>query len=413
MSVVAAGYLAYATAYWYCVVIQVCSLSPFLLYCVYRYFVDFDRFFLLIGVAAILWQLIFITKAFRVSRAVVGEIAYQAQLQAEMSERLATENALRASEAKSQELATMLRMMCDNVPDMIWAKDLDGRYLFVNRTFSECLMGSADTEAPVGRTFESIVENERSNHPGDPAWYTLGEFSRDIERHALSCEEPTVYDESGNVRGEFRYWDIHLARFVNAQGEVIGLVGSARDITERKASEEYVQRLAYHDVLTGLPNRVLLNDRLNQALALARRDRGKAAILFIDLDRLKPVNDELGHDIGDLLLQEVGQRLQSVVVRRADTVARLGGDEFVVLLQRINRESDAEIIARKIVDALAAPFSIVEHELKIAASIGIAIFPSDGDEAAELLKRADIAMYAAKRSGGNDFRLYDHSMKME
>ena len=165
--------------------------------------------------------------------------------------------------------------------------------------------------------------------------------------------------------------------------------------------------------MTDLPNRLLLNDRMHQALAQAGRDRGKAAVLFIDLDRLKPVNDALGHDVGDLLLKEVARRLLAVVMRRADTVSRLGGDEFVVLLQRINHEQDAEVIARKIIEALDAPFVIADHDIRISASVGIAIFPSDGEEVSQLLKHADLAMYAAKHEGGDGFRLFDKSMGHE
>ena len=413
MTVVASGYLFCVTAFWHGLVINVFSLFPLSLYFLYRFLEQYERFFLLLGIAAILWQIVFALRAFRVSQSVVGEIEAQERLNVEMLERRATEQALRVSEARAQELASMLRRVCDNVPDMIWAKDLEGRYLFVNRAFSECITGSPDTEAPVGRTFESYVEEARRCHPDDPQWYSLGEFSHDIDEHARSREEPTVYDESGNVRGKFLFLDIHLARFLNAQGEVVGTVGSARDITERKASEEYVRRLAYHDALTDLPNRLLLNDRMHQALAQAGRDRGKAAVLFIDLDRLKPVNDALGHDVGDLLLKEVARRLLAVVMRRADTVSRLGGDEFVVLLQRINHEQDAEVIARKIIEALDAPFVIADHDIRISASVGIAIFPSDGEEVSQLLKHADLAMYAAKHEGGDGFRLFDKSMGHE
>lgn len=134
-----------------------------------------------------------------------------------------------------------------------------------------------------------------------------------------------LFEEAGNVRGKFVHFDVHQSRFVNAQGELIGTVGCARDITERKTVEMQVQHLAHHDVLTDLPNRVLLSARMEQSLALARRERSMLALLFIDLDRLKPVNDALGHDAGDLLLKEVASRLQAVLVRETDTAARFGG----------------------------------------------------------------------------------------
>ncbi len=220
----------------------------------------------------------------------------------------------------------------------------------------------------------------------------------------------TIYEESGFLHGNYAFLEFHQARLVDIHGEVIGVVGSARDITERKASEEFVHHLAHHDVLTDLPNRILLHDRLRQAIALARRDKGKLAVLFIDLDRLKEVNDTLGHDVGDLLLKEVAQRMCEMVTRQADTVARLGGDEFVVLLQRVNMEQDAASVAEKIVHILAQPFIISRHTISISASIGIAFYPQHGEESVQLLKHADLAMYRAKNSGRNGFRVFDQSM---
>lgn len=409
-SVVAVGYLAYGTCFSYCVLVNTFSLFPFTFVCLYRFTQDRDYFFLLMGGGAIFWQLVLAAKALRVSRSVIGEIDARERLQDEMESRQAIELALVDSESKSHELASMLRRLCDNVPDMIWAKDLDGRYLFVNRAYCDCMLGEQDVEAPIGKTFEDYLDQERKRHSGESDWYTLGEFVRDVERHAAACHEATVFEESGQVRGRFVFLDNHLAPFVNAQGDVIGVVGSARDVTARKASEAYVQRLAYHDALTDLPNRALLIDRMTQAVAGAQREQGKIAVLFVDLDRLKAINDTLGHDVGDLLLQAVAQRMREVVARLSDTVARLGGDEFVVLLHRINRENDAEVLAGQLLERLASPFAISGQEIKISASIGIAIFPADGENAAGLLKRADIAMYAAKREGRNSFRFYDKNM---
>ena len=169
--------------------------------------------------------------------------------------------------------------------------------------------------------------------------------------------------------------------------------------------------LAHHDALTDLPNRALLNERLRQALAQVRRDRTKLAILFVDLDRLKPVNDTLGHDVGDLLLMEVASRLRSVMTRRVDTVARLGGDEFVILLPRINKEHDAEAAAERVLFTLRQPFKVDQHTIRISASIGVAFSPQHGLEAEALLKNADAAMYCAKRAGSDGFRVFDESMQ--
>ncbi len=410
-SVVALAYMAYATEFRYGLSVNALTLVPFTVFSFYQYLVSYDSFLLLVGTIALVWQAVVVTKALQVSRSAVGEIEASERLRDEVSQRNEIENELRASQAESRQLATMLRMMCDNVPDMIWAKDLDGRYIFANKALCEKLLGTSDPSEPLGKEFGYFVEKEQTTHPDDPEWHTYGQFSQDVDRYTLSREEPTTFEESGNVRGNFVFLDVHQARFVNALGEVIGTVGCARDITERKASEAFVQHLAHHDALTDLPNRALLNERLRQALAQVRRDRTKLAVLFIDLDRLKPVNDTLGHDVGDLLLMEVASRLRSVMTRKVDTVARLGGDEFVILLPRINKESDAEAAAERVLFALRQPFKADQHTIRISASIGVAFAPKHGLEVETMLKNADTAMYCAKRSGSDDFRVFDDSMQ--
>jgi diguanylate cyclase (GGDEF)-like protein len=164
-------------------------------------------------------------------------------------------------------------------------------------------------------------------------------------------------------------------------GRIQHFVAIKQDISERKATEERVQHLAHHDQLTDLPNRVLLSDRLFQALAQARRDRGTLALMFLDLDQFKPVNDTLGHDIGDLLLKEVALRLQACVPRESDTVSRLGGDEFVILLAQIDKAADAVRGGRQgSCRAQAAVLPSVPHVIDISASIGIAVYPQHGED---------------------------------
>ena len=412
-SVVVTAYLAYATAFSYCLWIYVVTLLPFTVFCLYKYALTREMFFILIGLSSILWQAIVAGKARQVARAGVGEIEARERLHDEMAERRQAEAALWESQAEAQGLASLLRMMCDNVPDMIWAKDRENRYLFANTALCEKLLMARNTQEPVGRTFDYFAQRERAA-PADGVdgadWYSFGQFSQDVDQHTLSRNEPTHFEESGNVGGRFVYLDVHQAPFVDAQGEVIGTVGSARDITERKAADLFVQHLAHHDALTDLPNRALLSDRLTQALAHIRRDRLKLAVLFIDLDRLKPVNDTLGHDVGDVLLKEVANRLRHAVSREADTVARLGGDEFVVLLSRINRVADAELVAGRLLEALGQPFLIRPHTIHISASIGIAVAPQHGSEVGDLLRHADAAMYAAKKGGRNAYCLFDASM---
>lgn len=175
------------------------------------------------------------------------------------------------------------------------------------------------------------------------------------------------------------------------------------EILERRAAEDQIRHLANHDELTGLPNRRLLEDRIEQALLSAKRSAHQVAIQFIDLDRFKIINDSLGHRIGDLLLQEVARRLRALL-READTVSRIGGDEFVVVLPEIQSEDAAAEVAKKIIDSLEQPYLIESHALSVTPSIGISLYPDDGNEVELLLNRADSAMYRAKQNGGNNYQ---------
>ena len=205
------------------------------------------------------------------------------------------------------------------------------------------------------------------------------------------------------------------------QLQALTIIGTAQDITDRKQSEREIYRLAYFDSLTGLANRVLFKDRLTQALAHASRYHSTLAVLFLDLDRFKVINDTLGHNIGDLLLKQVAGRLTESV-RHSDSVsrsvdkeenhslARLGGDEFTVLLTNLRDVQDAGTVARRIVEAMANPFSIEEREIFVTISVGIAIFPVDGESIDALLKNADSAMYHAKEKGRNNFQFYSNNL---
>lgn len=193
--------------------------------------------------------------------------------------------------------------------------------------------------------------------------------------------------------------------------QITGFLGIAYDITERKHQEEYARHVAHHDFLTGLPNRMLLNDRLYVAIERARRDGCKVAAMMIDLDHFKRVNDSLGHHIGDELLKIVAARILACV-RRSDTVARMGGDEFAVLLSDIKNDRDIELIAEKIIDSVSQPVQVGGHELHVSPSIGVSQYPVDGEDLHALLVDADTAMYEAKLAGRKTYRLFSREMEL-
>ena len=193
------------------------------------------------------------------------------------------------------------------------------------------------------------------------------------------------------------------------RGYVTGAVTVFRDVSTTRALALRMAHQAQHDVLTDLPNRLLLNDRLTQAMALARRQKTKLAVLFLDLDRFKHINDSLGHDIGDRLLQAVARRLVGCV-RGSDTVSRHGGDEFVILLPQVRRARDAAVSAEKILLALNAPHRIEQHDLHLTVSMGIATYPEDGADAQTLMRHADLALLHAKDAGGNRYRFFKARM---
>ncbi len=182
-----------------------------------------------------------------------------------------------------------------------------------------------------------------------------------------------------------------------------------KEITDKEKAEESLEYIAYHDELTDLPNRNLLIDRISDSIETARRSKQKLGILFLDLDRFKAINDSLGHNIGDKLIQEVAQRLLQTL-RKEDTISRNGGDEFVVVIKRMKNGDEAILIAQKLIESLTNIFEIDSHKIHIGASVGISVYPNDGDTAVELVRNADTAMFSAKKSGGNRFQFYDESM---
>jgi diguanylate cyclase (GGDEF)-like protein len=192
---------------------------------------------------------------------------------------------------------------------------------------------------------------------------------------------------------------------------VTGAVIVFRDVSAAREMALQMAHSAQHDVLTGLPNRLLLNDRVSHAIALARRHMKKVAVLFLDLDGFKQINDSLGHPIGDKLLQSIANRLVDCV-RASDTVSRLGGDEFVVLLSEVDETDDAAITAKIILQTVADPHSIDQQELYVTTSIGVSVYPDDGLDAETLIKNADIAMYQAKDNGRRNYEFFKPAVRV-
>ena len=289
----------------------------------------------------------------------------------------------------------LLASVFERSGEAIMICDGQNRILEVNRTFSQLTGYSAD---------EVRGQN--------PRVLSAGRFS-DAEFRAMW----QAIDDEKFWQGEI--WDkrkdgsfypkwLTISAVTNPAGEVDYYIGSFTDMTERKAAQERISHLALHDALTGLPNRYNLQGRLDQALATARRDSSHLALLFIDMDRFKHVNDSLGHHVGDSLLQEVAARLRANV-RDSDVVARLGGDEFVVVLTGIEA-AVAGSMAHKLLATLALPYQIETHDLESSTSIGIAVFPDDGEDAEALMQNADTAMYHAKEAGRNNVQFFTASM---
>jgi diguanylate cyclase (GGDEF)-like protein/PAS domain S-box-containing protein len=203
-----------------------------------------------------------------------------------------------------------------------------------------------------------------------------------------------------------------IAPLKDTYGRITHFIATGRDITERIQHQERLHHLAHFDALTGLANRALFMDRLTQALARARWHRRVVGVLFLDLDRFKVINDSLGHDVGDRLLQTVAGRLQ-LCVREGDTVARLGGDELAIILEDVAQAKDMTSVTNKILSAFTKPFEVDGRELFVNISIGVSLHPNDGEDAKTLLKNADIAMYRAKEQGGNDFHFFSAQMESQ
>lgn len=310
-------------------------------------------------------------------------------------ERTRAEEALRESEERYRELV-------QNACSIIIKVDTEGNITFFNE-FAQSFYGYSEDEV-IGKNIV-LTLTPYSDVAGKDLSAMLRMVKEAPERYHKSESESMRKD------GE-RVWIAWTAKAIrDHSGTVTGILAAGQDITDRKRMEEAIWHQAYHDILTDLPNRMLFIDHLNLALTQARRHRHMMAVMFLDLDRFKSINDSLGHAIGDQLLKAVAYRLNNYL-REGDTVARIGGDEYTVLLPQVSHEEDVMTIAQKIISAFQHLFTVNHHELHITASIGISLYPGDGDDVDTLLKNADIAMYHAKEQGRNNYQFYNPSMNI-
>ena len=286
------------------------------------------------------------------------------------------------------------RLLFENATEPIGVAQ-DGRMVFFNRAVEEATGYAAEDLRAIA--FTELI------HPDDRAMV--------VDRHIRRLKGE-IFPNSYVIRTIRRGGEV---RYMNLSGVSITWEGRPAtlnffsDITARVNAETELEFQAYHDPLTGLPNRSLFSDRLNQALAKARRHQEPIAVLYTDLDHLKRVNDTLGHSIGDLLLQQAGLRIRSTV-RQEDTVARFGGDEFVVLLSRVRDGSVAARVAEKLVARMNEPMFAGGHTLRVTTSVGVAVWPADGDDGETLIKNADNALYQSKEQGRNCYRMFAPAM---
>jgi diguanylate cyclase (GGDEF)-like protein/PAS domain S-box-containing protein len=299
----------------------------------------------------------------------------------------------RAAAAALHEGIEKLRLAVDAADLFYWEWDAAADRLYWGRN-PAARLGVADGHVLRWSDYLQLV------HPEDRERY-LADTRSAWERAEAYAAEYRVLGREGQVT-----WISARAKtMTDAAGRPTRMIGVAQDITERKRREDEARFLAYHDTLTGLPNRRLLDDRLRQALHLARRRGTRLAVMLVDLDDFKRVNDRLGHRAGDAVLREVAQRL-AACVRKADTLARQGGDEFVVVIPDLRQEPDCQVVAEKILRALEPPLRVDGEEFRIGASIGISLYPADAGDGDALLRNADAAMYRAKQLGRNNYCYY-------
>lgn len=313
------------------------------------------------------------------------------------------QGSISAQEKAQQALAKRerhYRVLVETMRDVVWVLDPQTlRFRYVSPSV-ERLRGYTPEEV-MREPMDAALAPEYAAALKQQIAQNLAEFESGSEPDKVYVEEIQQPRKDGTL-----VWTEAIAKYYrNEETGQVEVHGVTRDISERKAAQERIQYMALHDQLTGLPNRLLLNDRLQQALGSLQRNGGQLGLMFLDLDKFKEVNDTLGHDVGDRLLVQVAERMRGCV-RATDTVARIGGDEFIVLLGSVEHEQDAVRVAEKIRQTLDQPYELGGETLEISCSIGVALAPQHGTDGIELSKHADIAMYRAKGGGRDNVQLY-------
>ena len=331
---------------------------------------------------------------------IIGAVAlYILQMNRKLQYSLAELGAAQEALAKSEK---HYRLLVEAMHDVVWVLDPNTlRFSYVS---------------PSVKHLRGFTAEEVMNEPMDAAFipeYAIAlrqDIKHRVNEFLAGREQGKVY--VGEVQqpckdGSLVWTEAVVSLYRNKVTGQVEIRGVTRDISESKAAQEKIQYMAMHDQLTGQPNRALLNDRLQQALVAAKRNDSYVALMFLDLDKFKQINDTLGHDAGDQLLKQAASRMQECV-RESDTVARIGGDEFIVLLRTVVDAQDAVMVAEKIRATLSQPFELMRQEFTISCSIGIALYPVHGKDGIELSRNADIAMYSAKEHGRNNVWLFGH-----
>ena len=299
----------------------------------------------------------------------------------------------------------ILRTIIDTVPVRIFWKDKDSTYIGCNKLFAKDA-GYEDQSSLIGKNdFELSWKNEAQGYIDDD------------QKVISTGKERLSYEEEQTQKNGKHIWvSTSKTPLLDENKEIVGVLGTYIDITEQKEAlfeiEKAKNKLGYqaeHDTLTGLPNRILFLDRLNQAIKLSNRNSVKSAVIFLDLDRFKDINDTFGHEMGDKVVKLLAERLEKQL-RKVDTIARFGGDEFIILVESIKDMIDVSEIVEKLITSMETPFVVDEHSLHLTLSAGISIFPDDGDNPEVLIRNADTAMYRAKDEGRNTYHFYTKEM---